>query len=174
MSDENEKTAQKAEEPKPTIPPSEPSASNGAKPKKRSAGKIIAIIVGVFVLGIVVFAAIIFFLTRGAAEAAEEIVANIQSGNCTIVYNDQAAAAFQAQGSLELWVAECERVGGILTGEPSQTGVSVEGSAGEASTSLVLYAIQGNDGVTYDVSISMVKVDGDWKMSAFNSVAQTN
>lgn len=159
--------------PNPAAPsPVAPAPAVGAPKKKSGVGKVVLMLVGAFVgLAIVIFA-IVFFFTKGASDAAEKIVANLQATTCEVIYTDQVTSDFQSIVLKEEWLTECARIGSVLTGVPDQVGVSVDGQSGQASTSQVSYAIEGTDGLVYDLVISMVKVDGEWKMDRLDSTSR--
>ena len=149
---------------------------SGQTPKKGGSKlmKLILLGVGGFVIliaGLVVF---LFMFTKGASEAAEQVIDDLRAGNCAVIYTDQTTAAFRSQGDQALWESECSRIGAILNGNVDQEGVSVEGESGQSSTAVVEYAINGSDDIVYDVTISLEKVDGEWKMDTFNSVGRTS
>ncbi len=140
--------------------------------KKSKFGKAIKFAILGFVGFIAIVIGIAFFATRGASNTAGEIISNLQKGNCSTIYNDQSNEVFKQSGSLENWNKVCDQISKILTGTVSQKGVNVSGQTGSASTSQVKYTIDGNDRITYDITVSMVKDNGTWKMQEFLSKAQ--
>ncbi len=152
------------------IPPVSNQAGQPMQPPKKSKVRlVITILVVGFIGAIALTIAVVFFATRGAVDAATVFIDDLRAGNCSAIYDEQVTERFQSFGAEEDWAAECERVSSILTGEVSQGGVSVHGESGKAATSTVEYAIVGNDDTTYDVTLELEKVEGEWKVDAFNS-----
>lgn len=161
----------------PTAPTSstEVPQSGSPAPKKKGSKLVKMLVLGVggFVVLLVALFVFLFVFAKGATDASRQVVDDLRAGNCAVIYTDQTTEYFRSLGDQALWETECTRIGGILTGDVVQEGVSVDGESGENSTGTVNYAIGGNDDVTYDVTIGLEKVDGEWKMDTFNSVART-
>jgi hypothetical protein len=126
--------------------------------------------------GIIAFVVIIFglafFFTKGASEAADQIIGDLQAGNCTEVYN-VTSQGFKDQTSSDVWDENCQRISPILAGEPEKLGVEVSAESGQDSTSNVSYKIKGTDDVTYIVELVMAQEGGQWHLVGLNSQIDT-
>lgn len=139
------------------------------QPKKLALWKKIAIGVVIFFVGVMAMA---FLFTRGAQEAGDEFIADLQAGNCSAIY-DRTTEEFQSITTTENWEEGCSTVGPILQGTPDAQGVSVNADTETGQTSQVRYRIEGTDGLFYEVSLSLQKIDGQWRLDGLNSEEET-
>ena len=116
---------------------------------------------------------IIIFVAANAATSAPAKVANsflsyVQTQNGEAAYtllSNEAKGAFER----EEFVDAIKEIGPVLSGKPDMQSKAVQGETGSAATAEVVYLVQGSDSKTYEITINLIKEDGEWKVEEFNS-----
>jgi ABC-type transporter MlaC component len=127
------------------------------------------------VAGVVLFVVAVFILVsiaaRGAVKVSNEFLSNIQNrqaGAAYALFSNEAAAATPRDEFNKI----VDRIGPLLNTKADMKSKEVQGETGSSATSTVVYEIKGTDGVTYEVTVNLVKEDGEWKVVNFDSSAK--
>lgn len=143
-----------------------------AKPaKKRSVKKIIGYVVLAFVVVIVGVTLLANSATKESVKVSNQFLNAIQAGNASEAYGLFSTDAKVAVPS-DQFDGVVAQAGPILNAEEKMTSKSVKAETGSASTAEVAYKIQGTDGKTYNVTVSLIKEGDVWKVQNFNSEAK--
>ncbi len=143
--------------------PEAASQTSEKKPKMALWKKIVA---GV-VLFIVILVIIANMATEGAATASNAFMKNLLSSNSSIAYSMLSSGAQQTV-TPEDFATVNQRMANVLGESPKMISKSVNGEAGSAATSTVVYEVAGSDG-TYVITVNLTKENGVWKVLNFDS-----
>lgn len=144
-----------------------PAKSNKNKPMPKFLKVILAIFAGI--VGFVVVMGVIFYMaSSGATKASDEFLNAMQAGDGTTAYSLFSAEAKEIVPEDE-FIAAVDQAGPILDTEERKVSTNVSAESDSDTEALVVYEIDGTDGVTYIFAVNMVKEDGDWKVLRFDS-----
>lgn len=139
--------------------------------KKRSMGKIVAIVIA----GIAVVAVILTFFVNSATKApvatSNQFLNAIQASNAATAYSLFSSSAKAAVPS-DQFDALVQQIGPVLNANEKMTSKKVNASTGSASTAEVVYEIPGTDGKTYSFTVNLTKEGDAWKVLNFDSSAK--
>lgn len=111
---------------------------------------------------------IVNLATSGVAKVSNEFLKDVQNKNADAAYSlltkDAAAATDKDQ-----FKKVVDQAGPILNTKTKMTSKEASGETGKAGTGKVTYEIKGTDGITYQVTVSLQKEDGKWKVLNFES-----
>lgn len=155
------------EAPKEAETPVETTKAAAVKKKKPLWLKILAGVV-VFIVAVIILANI---ATSGATKASNEFITDIQSQQAAPAYSLLSKEA-KAVTPQDQFVVVVNRIGPLLNSKTNMTSKEVKAETGSAATSKVTYVIKGTDGITYKITVNMVKENGEWKVQNFASDAQ--
>jgi len=141
------------------------------KPKKKF-GLFKKIILGVIAFFVIV-GGFTYFTTKGASEAADKFVSYVQSVDAGSAF-ELLSTEGKNSGSREQFDTFVSRVGPVLNGEVSKSGVGISAGTGRDTVSTINYRIPGSDGKTYLIKVELVKEDGEWKVLSFDSSAESD
>lgn len=139
---------------------------------KWSTKKKIIVFVSVIV-GLILALFMALFLTVNIAtteplKVSNEFVADIQGLRAKETYdslsNDTKATTSQAE--IESIVSQ---IGPILTGKPTIESKDVSVATDKKSTSTIVYKIAGADGISYILTVALVKNNDQWQVLYFES-----
>jgi len=151
-----------------------------SKPKPRflapTRRKKLRVLVKVFAF-LVIIAAIVFAIvssaTSGVVKVSDQFLADLRANNPTSAYQLFSAAA-KANVPEDQFPDALTALNSVLTGKPKNTGKSVSASTTGISTAVVTYEIKNDDNKLFNITFSLVKEDGEWKINNFNSTPVDN
>lgn len=117
-----------------------------------------------FFVAIALFA---FVFTRDAQSAADAFIKDLQATNCQEIF-DRTSSDFRLATPQEAWLAACERISPILSGDTDAAGIEVN-KDGDVETAEAGFTIEGTDDNTYRIDLVMTKTDGEWLLDGLNS-----
>ncbi len=123
------------------------------------AGAAVALVVLVLVIA--------SMATSGAAKVSDEFIDSLQAGDGDTAYS-LLSSEVKAVAPEDEFAAFVAQVGPILSTDENKTSQEVEKNDG-VETALVTYEITGTDGIDYLIGVELVKEDGEWKVSNFDS-----
>lgn len=141
---------------------------NGTKKKLL---KVISIVIGsVIALALAIFL-IVTFATSAPSIVSDELVADIQALKGTETYNllSDDAKATTSPAEVESIVTQ---LGIILTNKAEVQSKEISIGTDKRTTATIVYKIIGNDGVTYDLTVTLVENNGKWQVLNFESKAR--
>jgi hypothetical protein len=153
-----------------TVPATEQTETKLQK-KKWSTKKIVTVIVGSFVAFIILIVIIANTATSASVKVSNELITDIQAKNGAAAYSLMSSPA-KATITESDFSATVDRIAPILNGTPKMQSKEVSGETGTNATAKVVYKISGSDGVTYNVTVNLVKENGQWKVLNFDSTKQ--
>ncbi len=122
-----------------------------------TASVVICVIVGLTIMA-----------TNAPVKVSNEFLNDVQANNATAGYSLLAPAA-QSVVTQAQFKSVTDRVGSILNTQEKTKSKEVNMKSGETSTAKVVYEIKGTDGVTYNITINLQKIDDKWKVLNFDS-----
>lgn len=125
------------------------------------------IVAGV-VIAIVALVLLVNVATSGAVKVSNQFISDIQNRRADAAYSLMSKEATAATPK-DQFAAVVDRIGPLLNTETNMTSKEVKGETGSSATSKVTYEIKGTDGITYTVTVNLVKEDGAWKVLNFES-----
>lgn len=137
---------------------------------KWSTKKKIIVIAGSIVAFIVIIIIFANTATSAPLKVSDEFIDNIQSNNATAAY-DLFSDEAQDVTKTEDFETIVEEKGPILSGEPQVQNKEISSSTDNGTTAEIVYNIDGSDGITYEVTVQLAKINDEWKVQAFNSEA---
>lgn len=166
---EETKDAKKPEE---SVKETPQAAPTGTKKKMPKVLKIMLFVVAGFVALIVGMGILFFTASSGATKASDEFLNALQSGEGETAYDLFSTSAMEIVPEEE-FIAVVDQIGPILNTEEKKISTNVSAETGSDTEAVVVYEIEGTDGVTYVFAITMVKEDGEWKVLNFDSDENT-
>jgi hypothetical protein len=147
----------------------EPPVGHEAKPaKKRNWKKIILIVVAAIAAFIIVITLTVNSATKAPVKVSNQFINSIQAGDAATAY-----ALFSTDAKAVVPVDQFDtvvaQISPILSANEKMTSKSINGETGKAATSTVVYEIKGTDGKTYEITVNLIKENGDWKVLNFDS-----
>lgn len=122
---------------------------------------------GFAAFGILVFV-VVSLTSSGAAKVSDQFINYVQTQKSAEAYvllaKEAAATVTEAQ-----FKDIVDRISPILSGKPRTTGKQIGADAASGSEATISYEIDGTDDLTYNVSVRLAKVDGEWKVLSFDS-----
>ncbi|MFA5004066.1 MAG: hypothetical protein WC498_02195 [Candidatus Saccharimonadales bacterium] len=128
-------------------------------------------IVTIVVLFFVALVVIVNVAASGAVKVSNEFIKDIQNQRTDAAYSLLSKEAAQATPK-DQFAAVVDRVGPLLKSDTKMTSKEVNGETGSSATSKVTYEIKGTDGITYKVTVNLLKEDGKWKVLNFDSTSK--
>ena len=148
---------------------------NSPNKKDWSIKKRVIVTVGIIV-GLILALFLALFLTVNVAtseplKVSDELVADIQGlkGKETFDLLSREAQATTSQAEVESIVTQ---IGQILTGKPTVKSKDISVATDKKSTSTIVYKIAGNDGITYRLTVTLVKNENKWQVLNFQSTKE--
>ncbi len=138
------------------------------KKQKWSKKKKIWVIGGAIIAIIIALVIVVNVATSAPVKVSNELVSDIQAKNATGAYSLLSKDA-QKVVSTDQFNQVVNQISPILTGTPKMISKEVKGETGSAATAKVIYEIKGNDGNTYEITVNLIKDNGQWKVLNFDS-----
>jgi len=126
--------------------------------------KIVAGVVLLFVV-MVIF---VNMATSGAVKISNQFIDDIQAKKANDAYSLFSSEAAKVVPKDE-FTTVVNQIGPILNTTEKMKSKEVIGETGKAATAKVVYEIKGTDGVTYEITVNLVKEDDQWKVVNFDS-----
>lgn len=145
--------------------------SSGVVKKQKNWKKIILVIIAVIVVLFVILMLAVVSATNAPKKISDELVSDIQTKNSDAVYNLFSTQAKTAVNRIDIKTA-VDQIGPILSGKPKTISKEIKGETGSAASAKVVYDIHGSDGLTYRLTVNLVKDGSDWKILNFESARQ--
>jgi len=130
--------------------------------------KIVLLAVGGFVAIVVGLGVLFFTASSGATKVSDEFLNAMQAGDGATAYNLFSSKA-KKQLPKEESIGVIGQIGAILNTEEKKVSTNVSAETGSDTEAVVVYEIEGTDGVTYMFAVTLVKEDGQWKVLNFDS-----
>jgi hypothetical protein len=147
---------------------SKPEVKNANPKQKWSLKKKFAVIGGVFVGVIIVLVILVNMATSAPVKVSNDLITDVQTKNSAAAYVLFSSQAKSVVTEAQL-TAAINQIGPILSGKPDMKSKEVKGETGSAASAKVIYDIKGSDGITYTITVNLVKDNGSWKVLNFDS-----
>jgi len=141
------------------------------KPKTKDSmniKKLILISVGVLIALVVLLLVVVNSATRGEVKVSNEFLNAVQARQTSVAFGLFSSDAQKATPQDKLGSA-IDQIGPILNTQEKMVSKEVNSQSGSSSTGKVVYEIKGTDGVTYTITVELVKENGSWKVTTFDS-----
>ncbi len=141
-----------------------------SKSKKKMPKVLKIVLAGIAGFAAVVIGLIFLFFTAssGAAKISDEFLNAMQAGDGSTAYSLFSSKA-KEKVPQEEFIGVIGQIGSILNTEEKKISTNISAETGSDTEAVVVYEIEGTDGVTYMFAITLVKEDGQWKVLNFDS-----
>lgn len=146
--------------------------SMNVKPqKKRSTGKIVAIVIAAIAVVAVALTLFVNSATKAPVAVSNQFLNAIQASNAATAYSLFSTPA-KATVPSDQFDALVQQIGPVLNASEKMASKKVNASTGSASTAEVIYKIPGTDGKTYTFTVNLTKEGEAWKVLNFESTSK--
>jgi len=136
--------------------------------QKWSLKKKIVVFAGIAVAFIATILVVALVATDAPLKISDQFIADIKDNNASDAYDLMSSEA-QAATSSQDFATIVDQLGPILTGSPKNISREASAETGSNPSAKIVYEVEGSDSYTHVLTISLVQIDGNWKILNFES-----